>query len=200
MYHDTIQINFRSVPTKYVHDIDFDYFFLISKTPQNNFSTINYSELLIKFSEIGFDIKYIKFNDIEEDETVYCSYNYQSNFNVFFSAYNKILKNKKFNLSFEYGNIIEGTFLRNNMNFFSGIYFRNTDLIMGEYIYDNIISGKMFFKSSEFYQIIDISGIVISLAVASAEHDFKHDFFERYEVKLAQRKYKLNKLKKLFQE
>jgi len=200
MYHDTIQFRLISVPTKYVHDIDFDYIFSISKKPQNNFSSVIYGELLNKFSEIGFDIKFIKFNDIEEEETVYCTYNFQPNFNVFFSAYNKILKNKKFNIIFEYGNIINGNFCKNNMNFFSGIYFNYTDLIMGEYIYDNIISGKKFIKASEFYQIVDVNGYAISNKITLAENDFKHDFFERPEVRLAQRKYKLNKLKKLIQE
>ena len=42
MYHDTIKINFKSNSSSY--GISFDYNFLISKIPQNKFSSINYGE------------------------------------------------------------------------------------------------------------------------------------------------------------
>ena len=97
MYHDTIHINFKYYSWK---DVSFDYSFLISKidvdklSPIQNctFSLIKYGDLLQKFDEIGFDLKYLKFHDFSEDNIVYCSYNYQPHFNIFFSAYKKIIK------------------------------------------------------------------------------------------------------------
>ena len=58
MYHDTIHICFKNSDFK---DISFEYNFFISKELKDKFSTINYGELLQKFDEIGFNLKYLKF-------------------------------------------------------------------------------------------------------------------------------------------
>jgi hypothetical protein len=197
MYHDTIKINITN--THLFDDVSFNYDFLISKRKSNNFSPITYNDLLNKFKDIGFNTEYVKFNDIEGTEIVYCSYNYQPNFLIFFKAYKKILKDKSFNLNIESGNIINGKFYRNNMNYQCGLYFK-------DYIYSqnytfkfyDIIKDKIFVKVSEFYQIVDKNGNIISVDKVTEKNNFESNFFERYEVKLAQRKYKLNRLKKLF--
>lgn len=200
MYHDTIQINFRNVYNKSV-GLDFDYNFLISKYPQHNFSPIKYGELLEKFQEIGFDTKYIKIYDIQDDDTiVHCTYNYQGNFNVFFIAYKKLLKNVKIGLTFEYGNIINGVFHQNNMNYFSGIFFIEETKVPGDNTDETIISGKAFKKNMESYRIIDDLGNILAIENAKPGNDFEQHFFERYEVKVHLRKYKLNRLKNLFND
>ena len=199
MYHDTIHINFKNY---LFSDISFDYSFLISKSLKDKFSPINYGELLSKFNEIGFNIKYLKFNDIEEDETVYCTYNYQPNFNIFFSAYKKLLQNKPFNTNFEYGVIIDGKFIPNNMNSFARVNFIDTSIdgIFKHSEISDVIKNKRYAKILEFYQIVDKDGYVIANETTDIEKDFEQHFFERYEVKLALRKYKLGRLKFLSSE
>lgn len=192
MYHDIIHINFNYHNWR---DITFDYSFLISKYSKDKFSSINYGELLQKFEEIEFNIKYLKFNDIDLENDVYCSYNYQSNFNVFFSAYKKIIQNKDFDINFEYGNIVNGIFIPNNMNFFAGVYFafnKNDN-------FEFVIGRKKYLKTKEIYQLIDIEGNTIHKEITDIERYFEQHFFENYEVKVALRKYKLSRLK-LFEE
>jgi len=204
MYHDTIHIQFDY---NSVNDINFTYSFLISQGaatswPKEKFSPIEYTELLNKFEEIGFNLRYLKFNDIYNfDTTVYCSYNYQPNFNIFFSAYKKLIQHKNFNIFFEYGNIINGKFLANNMNFFAGVSFFTDMTSFGRIgIIEPVIKGKVFQKMDELYQIIDKDGNIIHKELAKAENDFEQHFFEKYDVKVALRKYKLSRLKAKFAE
>jgi hypothetical protein len=205
MYHDTIHINFKY---NQINDIAFDYSFLISKHNQDKFSPIVYGELLQKFEEIGFNLKYLKFYDIYDNDTmVYCTYNYQPNFNVFFSAYRKLMQNKNFNISFEYGIIIGGKFYPNNMNYFASIHFisenkwgRAKSLLDLGTDTESIIQGKKHYKVGEFYQLVDKEGNIIHKELASVENDFEQHFFENYNVKVAMRKYKLNRLKFKFDD
>lgn len=198
MYHDTIHINFKYTQ---ISDIAFDYSFLISKHSQDKFSPIAYGELLQKFEDIGFNLKYLKFYDIYDKETiVYCTYNYQPNFNVFFSAYKKLMQNKNFNITFEYGIIIGGKFYPNNMNYFAGIWFVPEKKKLGDLHFEEIIKEKTYRKYMELYQIVDKEGFVIHVELAKPENDFEQHFFENYDVKVAMRKYKLNRLKLQFDE
>jgi hypothetical protein len=202
MYHDTIHINFKS--SYQPKEIDFDYSFLISKKSKDKFSPIKYNELLKKFTDLEFDLKYLKFYDIDEDAIVFCTYNYQPNFEIFFTAYNRIIRQRFFDITFEYGNIINGKFFPNNMNFFAGIHFvERTDeygkpsaaLYMKE-----VINGRYHIKKNELYQIVDKNGNLIYCEVATANNDFEQHFFEQYDVKVALRKYKLERLKNSFNE
>ena len=191
MYHDTIHVNLKSYDSR---DINFDYNFLISKNLYMDLSPIKYGELLQKFADIGFNLKYIKFNDIHDDNTdVYCSYNYQPNFNVFFTAYRKLIHNKKFSITFKYGVLLNDKFHANNMNFFSGIYFSESN-VPGNYL-ETVINGKSHEKKLELYQIIEKDGNIISSEITDADKDFKQNFFNKFEVKVALRKYKLGRLK-----
>jgi hypothetical protein len=196
MYHDTIYINFTRFN---YNDINFDYSFLISKSLKDKFSPINYGELLSKFNDIGFNVKYLKFNDIKEEETVYCTYNYQPNFNIFFSAYKKLFQNRNFNITFEYGVVINGKFYPNNMNTFASIYFQGENIKLGDHT-ETIIIGKTHKKLTELYQIVDKDANIIATEITDIVKDFEQHFFERYEVKLALRKYKLSRLKLLSSE
>jgi len=198
MYHDTIHIKFRYNKSD---DVDFDYSFLISKTNQDKFSLINYGILLEKFNEIGFNLKYLKFNDLELSSNIYCTYNYQSNFNIFFTAYKKFIHKKSFNFSYEYGNIVNGVFIQNNMTTFSSvsyidIYNAKFEIFVGDSKLPDIdiIKDKTFFKTIERYQIIDKNGVSIANEITDADSNFEQHFFERYDVKVALRKYKLNRL------
>lgn len=212
MYHDTIHINFQYQKWQ---DINFDYSFLISKIKQNKFSPITYGELLQKFEEIGFNLKYLKFYDIDDLSTiVYCTYNYQPNFEIFFSAYKKLIQNKNFSITFEYGIIINGLFYPNNMNYFAGIWFvpakrksfpeyglgpaATKKKKMEDLHFEEIIKEKIYLKSMELYQIVDKQGKIIHVELAKSENDFEQHFFENYDVKVAMRKYKLNRLKSQF--
>ena len=191
MYHDTVHIKFKS--TNY--GLLFEYSFLISKNLYDKFSPIKYGELLKKFEEIGFNLKYLKFYDIDDDDTiVYCTYNYQPNFNVFFIAYNKLLKTKKFNIDFEYGVMLNGKFVPNNMNHFASIHFIDSDFIPGAF-FEEVIAGRFHKKVSEFYQVINKEGEIIAAETTNADTNFEQHFFEKYEVKVALRKYKLNRIK-----
>jgi len=199
MYHDTIHIQFHY----YGSEIKFDYSFLISKKIKYQFSSINYGILLKKFDDIGFDLKYIKFNDLDIDETVYCTYNYQPNFEIFFSAYKKVIQPKPFSITFEYGNIINGMFKSNNMNYFAGVFFTEDEpgpKINTFGIKEEIIRGKSHIKVEESYQIIDKDGNIIEQAFVNAKDNFETDFFQRYKVKVALRKFKLERLKNTFED
>lgn len=191
MYHDTIKINFNN----YSDSIAFDYNFLISKSEKEKFSPVKYADLLSKFEDIGFNTKYLRFNDVDEDDNVFCTYNYQPNYQIFFSAYKKILENKDFHITFEYGVIINGKFYPNNMNFFAGIWF-SKNALLGDNT-DIIIKGKLHKKSMELYQIVDKDGNVIASEIADEKNNFEQHFFEKYDVKVALRKYKLSRLNKL---
>lgn len=197
MYHDTIHINF-----KHYGAIGFDYSFLISKNEKDKFAPILYGDLMQKFDEIGFDLKYLKFNDISDQNTiVYCTYNYQPNFNIFFTAYKKLIIETNFNLTFEYGNIISGKFYPNNMNYFAGVFFVAAEKVqMNQLFREVVIRGKSHHKSMELYQIIDKTGNAIFTEVARPDNDFEQHFFENYGVKVALRKFKLNQLKNKFEE
>lgn len=196
MYHDTIHIHFKSRWEP--QTVDFDYSFLISKVKQEKFSLITYSDLLQKFDDIGFDLKYLKFYDLDDNAIIYCSYNYQPNFEIFFSAYKKIIQYRAFHLTFEYGNILFGKFYPNNMNYFAGIFF--IDDPIGKHLYKEIvIKGKNHYKTKELYQLIDKDSNVIAIEIADEVNDFKQNFFDKYEVKVALRKYKLSRLKQKFE-
>lgn len=195
MYHDTVHIKVNNSNSRSANELLFSYSFLISKNRYDKFSPIKYGELLHKFEEIGFNLKYIKFYDIDEEDTiVYCTYNYQTNFNIFFTAYNKLLKNKRFDIDFEYGVMINGKFIPNNMNHFASIHFKDSNFVPGEF-FEHVIAGKDHKKISEFYQVVNKSGEVIASELTNADTNFEQHFFEKYEVKVALRKYKLGRLK-----
>jgi hypothetical protein len=189
MYHDTMHINFKSQGGLL---LKFDYSFLISKNISDKFSPIKYNELLQKFVDIGFDLKYLKFNDIDDDAIVYCTYNYQPNFNIFFTAYKKTIYHQKFNITLEYGVMLNGKFYPNNMNFFARIWFVESN-IPGNYL-ETIVKGKTHEKRMEFYQIIDKNGNIIATETTSDVRNFEQNFFQQYDVKVALRKYKLSRL------
>ena len=196
MYHDTIHINFTSLLNN--KGVTFNYSFLISKNKENMFSPIKYNSLLEMFKNIGFDLKYIKFYDIDYDTIVYCTYNYQPNFEIFFKAYTKTLSDKCFGITFEYGNIISGKFYPNNINFFSGISFYP---VINHFIGDDsetIIKYHYHKKILENYQIVDKTGNTIASEMATDINNFKQNFFDKYEVKVYIRKYKLKKLNSIF--
>ena len=194
MYHNTIHICFKNSDNK---DISFQYNFYICKELEDKFAPINYGELLQKFNEIGFELKYLKFYDLTDEDTVYCTYNWQPNFNIFFSAYKKILQNKDFNIIFEYGNIISGNFYQNNMNYFSGVWFFEEKRVKLGNFGETIIKGKRHQKTIEVYRIVGKNGNLIAEETTTADKDFEQHFFEKYEVKVALRKYKLDILKRL---
>lgn len=196
MYHDTIHINFRYNQND--RDITFDYNFYISKHQQDKFSPIAYGELLKKFEDIGFNTKYITFKDIDDDNTlVYCTYNWQPNFNIFFSAYKKLMIMKEFDISFGYGVIINGKYSPNNMNNFAEIRFTTIEHKGWK---EEVIKGKNHYKYLEFYQLVDKEGIVIHAEMTNSEMNFEQHFFENYKVQVAMRKYKLNRLKLQFSD
>jgi hypothetical protein len=203
MYHDVIHINFKNSYNP--GSVDFDYNFLISKNSKEKFSPIKYSELLQKFDDFGFELKYLKFYDINDDAIVFCTYNYQPNFEIFFSAYKKVINDKLFLITFEYGNVINGKFYPNNMNFFAGVFFIPVSPLYEQTGKDKlykevIIKGKIHYKKNELYQIVDKNGDVIYCELTGVKKDFEQHFFEQYEVKVALRKYKLNRLKASFNE
>lgn len=191
MYHDTIHINFSSFGS----DLNFNYSFLISKDNNDKFSPIRYGDILDKFENIGFNTKYIKFNDLDLDDIVYCTYNYQPKFEIFFKAYDKLLMYKKFNIKFEYGNIINNIFHINNMNYCASIYFSNNEK---ELYREDVLKSRIYVKKYETFCIIDKKGDRVSEVTVTSDDNFEQDFFQRHEVKVALRKYKLGRLKGLF--
>lgn len=198
MYHDTIHIHFKSLWDS--REVDFEYSFFISKDIKTGFTPISYSILSQQFDEIGFDLKYLKFYDIDDDAIVYCSYNYQPKFEIFFSAYRKLIQYRHFHITFEYGNIIFGKFYPNNMNYFAGVSFISNPIDRTNLYQEEIIKGKTHFKSKELYQLVDKNGEIVAIDIADPHNDFEQHFFERHEVKVALRKYKLSRLKTSFNE
>lgn len=198
MYHDTIHIIFKSKTGG--HNIHFEYDFLISKSPYSNHSTnsISYQEILNKFKKIGFNIDFLNFPDIKDmNQMVHCKYNYlvkSGDYNVFFKAYEKILKRQGFDIIFEYGTMINGKFFPNNMNFYSSISFICAS-INDSRCFSHVIKGFNFYKTYEKYQIVDKTGKILHNEFTNYTIDFKHNFFKNQKVKVYLRKYKLRELK-----
>lgn len=193
MYHDIIYINFYFNQND--RDVAFDYSFMISKYPQDKFSSIAYGELLNKFKQIGFNIKYISFKDIDDDNTlVYCTYNWQPNFLNFFLAYKKFMQMKDFEISFGYGVIIDGNYIPNSMDGCALIRF-NT--LKDNGWKEEVIKGKNHYKYLEFYQLVNDDGVIVHSESTNPYINFEQHFFENYDVKVAMRKYKLKRLKNL---
>lgn len=191
MYHDTIKIEFKS---SFGSTINFDLFFLISKNEKKDFTPINYKELLNKFKDIGFNIHYIKFNDIDEKSTIFCNYNFQPNFENFFKYFNKTLSKNNFYLSFSYCVFIDGKYIMTNMNSYASISFSPIrNFTLGDDYYETIIEGKKHVLSNVTYQICNSSGEIID------KEEFKNvetnnNFFQKQHVKVYLRKYKLKRL------
>ena len=169
------------------------------KNKKQNSNPVKFVDLLNKFISIGFKPKYIKFYDIDDNDIVHCSYNYQSNFDIFFTIYKKLIEKQHFNLSISYGNIINGLFLLNNINSFAKIEFVNKkDIKLNSYTddntFDDIIINKSFIKQKECYQIIGDDGKILANEEATKLGNFEHHFFDRKEVKFVLRGYKLKLL------
>jgi len=199
MYHDTIHIIFTSVPQS---DIDFKYNFLISKNDWLlNHKPIVYQELLDKLYSYGFNPDYINFPDIKDkNQNVFCEYNGAPNFIIFFKAFEKILKPQGFNITFEYGSMIDGKFYPNNMNFYSSISF-----VQSYYGEKDIIDGISYCKSDECYQIVNSDGEIVDSMSSTyggyskynnnkEDEKLKDEFFKRHRVSVYLRKYKLEQL------
>ena len=198
MYHDTIHITFESAD----EIMNYKYTFLISKKSfLPNHNPITYQEILDKMESYGFNIEFLDFPDIEDKSVnVYCSYNLTPDFNVFFKAYERVLKPRGFNISFEYGSMINGEFCMNNMNFYSGIYFkmRNKSTI----IIKNVIKDVDFYKHGESYQIVDKNGKIVDAIhirnfFSESYDEVKENFFKSRKVTQYLRKYKLERIKNL---
>jgi hypothetical protein len=80
------------------------------------------------------------------------------------------------------------------MNFFSGVYF--VSVLVG-HIHNETIGGKLQSKVKELYQIVDRDGKIIYNETTDISNNFEQHFFDKYEVKVALRKYKLEKLAEL---
>jgi len=207
MYYDTIHITFESNGKS---TISFGYDFLISKSkswlkvwqnynnsPREN-HIIKYNNIIDRFKSIGFNTELLSFPNIKDDtEEVYCAYNYllsSGNFEVFFKAYEKVLKKQSFNINFEYGSMINGEFYPNNMNSHAIVQFIEPILQEDKEkeIDENIIQGKSFIKHREIYQIVNKEGE--SIYVEQAFDDFENTrlkFFQTHKVAVYLRKYKL---------
>jgi len=218
MFHDTIHIIFNRSASNNVNYVNFNYDFIISKSESwlnvwkncNNFPRENhivtYKSILERFKQIGFNIDYLLFPDIKDNnQEVYCAYNYlasKSGFEVFFKAYEKILKKQGFNITFEYGTMINGKFYPNNMNFYSSISF-----VRNNFGDNDVIYGVSYCKSFEKYQIVNSEGCVVSNMNSSyigfsrnnnkENKELKEDFFKSQKISVYLRKYKLDQLKEL---
>lgn len=193
MYHDTINIIFTSTAES---NINFRYNFLISKNAWlPNHKPIVYQYLLGKMESYGFNVNFINFPDIKDKyQNVFCEYNGTPNFTIFFKAFEKLLKPQGFNISFEYGSIINSKFYPNNMNFYSSIIF-----IKDSYGDKDVIDGVNYKKRFESYQIVNSEGqIVYNIGGAnlndSESEDLKEEFFKSHKVSVYLRKYKLREL------
>jgi len=193
MYHDTIHIIFTSLPKS---DIDFKYNFLISKNDWLlNHKPIVYQELLDKMENFGFNVDFFNFPDIKDKtQNVFCEYNGTPNFQLFFKAFERILKPQGFNITFEYGSMIDGKFYPNNMNFYASIGF-----IKDAYGDKDVIDGVNYKKRFECYQIVDSCGEVVDSIFGanlndSESKELKEEFFKNYKVSVYLRKYKLREL------
>ena len=202
MYHDTIHIIFRSLPQ---NSTEFSYNFLISKDAWlPNHKAIEYQELLDRLDDYGFNPDFINFPDVKDKtQDVFCEYNGTPNFLIFFKAFEKILKPQGFNITFEYGSMINGKFYPNNMNFYSSISF-----VQNHYGEKDIISGVSYVKSGESYQIVNSKGDIVDRMGSSyggyskynsnkEDTKLKEDFFKSYRVSVYLRKYKLEQLRDL---
>lgn len=157
----------------------------------DNYQKIKFKDLLKKFENIGFNKKFFYLENININSYIYCSYNYTGNIDVFFKSYDKILKHEKINILYEYGNVINGKFIINNISGSAKIYFIAT----GDDVKDNIVKGKYLKKSVEIYKVIDNDGNQISEEKRTEASGFETDFFNRPEIKVVLRKSKLQKLK-----
>lgn len=191
MYHNTIHIIFTSVPES---GIDFTYNFLISKDAWlRNHQPIEYQKLLDKFHNCGINPNYINFPDVaDKNKKVFCEYNGTPLFEIFFKAYERVLKIHGFNITFEYGSMIKGKFYPNNMNFYSSISFER-DMYGGE----DVITGVNYKKRIENYQIVDKCGKIIDSMSYVNFNNFESeqlgdDFFKSHKVSVYLRKYKLD--------
>jgi len=191
MYHNTINIKFNSTPE---NSVNFSYNFLISKTAWlPNHKPIVYKELLDKMKNYGFNIDFINFPDMKDHtQNVFCEYNGVPNFNIFFKAYERVLKPQGFNITFEYGSTINGKFYPNNMNFYSSIVF-----VRDAYGDKDVIDGINYTKRFEVYQIVNENGNVVYNMGGTNLNDYKseelkEEFFKSYKVSVYLRKYKLD--------
>lgn len=217
MYHQSIQIRFHNSES---NPIFFEYKFWISKLSDNpielfgdNYEnqTVEYQELLDKFESLGFNVKFLNFPDIKDKSTkVWCDYNGTTNFQIFFKAYDKILKNSLFDIDFEYGNIIKSssgslTFVPNNMNSAATISYIFVNKKDYSFTYEeSLIKGRTFLKTEEVYQIVDSNGKVVKeLNIKSnfgeIPDSIKDEFFQDPAVALYLRSYKLKELKQNLQ-
>lgn len=202
MYYDTICIKIKNYG---LDNLNFDYNFFITKNNPDAikiFSPIKWMDLLYKFKSIGFDTsKYFEIDGIFDDSIVYCSYNWMSDFDIFFNAYPKIIHKKDFNLTFRYGNFINNIFILNNIIDAAEIIF--TSLTNSIFKYEYHILEKVLYKTHETYQIVDYNGDVISTLMVSDDVYFENYFFKNYffkqdSVKQILRKHKLENIKKYF--
>jgi hypothetical protein len=218
MYHDTIHITFSSSDS--TSNLGFYYDFLISKSnswlnvwqkynnsPKEKHIT-SYKDILSKFKEIGFNVEYLMFPDAEDDVEVYCAYNYlvsKGGYEVFFKAYNKVLKKQPFDISFEYGTMINGTFHPNCINSCAIVKFISPSHKSRKGYFNaaassllkrvNVISDLPFSKLYETYTIVDINGKKIyTLEVYDDFDEKKKEFFSNQKVAVYLRKYKLMEL------
>jgi hypothetical protein len=213
MYHNTIIITLAYNDPK---SINFNYSFVIYKNEQSiedgsidninrdHAYKVNYYTLMNKFSEIGFNTKYLEFENVNLHDDVFCSYNYQPDIDRFFLAYKKSIRNINFDIGFQYGVIIDGRFYLSHMNDFSSVYFLNMDkLSRGISIIsgcDDIINGKKYKQTQKTYQLVDKKGNIINKLQElininpNTYSDTKREFFDSYNVKVYMRKYKLSRL------
>ena len=197
MYYDTICVKFKNYGSD---NLNFDYNFFITKNDPDmikTFSPIKFGDLLYKFKCIGFDTsKYFEFDGIFDDSIVYCSYNWMSDFEIFFNAYPKIIHKKDFKLIFIYGNFINNIFILNNIIDAAEIIF--TSLTNSIFKYEYHILEKVLYKTHETYQIVDYNGDVISTLMVSDDVYFENYFFKQDSVKQILRKHKLENIRKIF--
>ena len=209
MYHDSIQINL----TGSTSGVNFEYTFVMSKRnwtlPESEAKPvlIKYGELLSRFEILGINTHYVTFPDIKDDQTlIHCVYNWVSA-DIFFSNFPRLKENID-HITFRYGTIVNGIFYLNNMNFYAMIHFvrpgancspfKNINIKNPfDYIYDDVITGKLLRKIEETYHIIDKDGKTVAHEETDINMGFEQHFFEKTEVRLYQRKYKLAKLNEL---
>jgi len=172
------------------NETNYQYVLVITNNSVDGYQMIKYKDLLKKFKKINFNTNHIILENFDINSYVYCSYNYGTKLDTFFRAYDKVLKNEKFNILFEYGNIINDKFIINNTSGPARKYF-----IASSENKEKIITDKSFKKVVEIYQIIDKNGIPVSEDKQTEKTGFETDFFNRPEVSVILRKSKLEKLK-----
>ena len=155
------------------------------------------------FNKIGFNTKYISFNDILDGSiTLWCEWNYERNYQKFFELWNRLMA-KSFNITFIYGNVIKGMFVENCMVHSSLVQFKPVFKKESPYVIEEsaifrntIIEGKVFWKSLERYRITDKDGNLI----CGMTTEIPDEFFQHEDVKVYLRQYKLKKLRNLFSD